>query len=255
MAFSQCRPSSYAFQDGEYISYSVTYNLGPVWIRAAKVDFRTKLVHEKGTPCWEITSTGKTIPSIEFLFKVKDSYISLVDTTTYQTREFRRYIYENGYVLQNTSWFDYRNDIIYSNTKRNDNPLVTDTLAMKKPCSFDMVSSCFFVRSLDMDTLIPEKPYPVNIAIDDSVYSILVKLNGKEQVMNEDGKSYSCLKFTATMVEGTVFEKEQEAFIWITNDDNHIPVYIEARIIVGSVKAYLKEAKGLKYPLTSLVRK
>ncbi len=248
LSFSQCSPSSYAFGDGEYITYEINYNWGPFWVKAGKVDFKTQLVDFKGSPCWHITSTGRTVSSIEFLFKVRDTYKTWVDTATYQTVEFQRYIFENGYRLQNTSWFDYRNRIVISNTKRNDDPLVTDTLRMK-PCTFDMLSSCFFIRSINLDTIRPGQPVPVNLAIDDSVYTIMVKLAGKEIIENIDGIQYHCLKFIATMVEGTVFENEQEAAIWVTDDKNRIPVYIEAKIIVGYVKTYLKSYYGLKYPL------
>jgi len=248
LSFSQCSPPSVAFGDGEYITYEVNYNLGPIWLKAGKVDFKTELVDFKGSPCWHFTSTGRTVSSIEFLFKVRDSYQTWIDTATYQTIEFQRYIFENGYTLQNTSWFDYHNRIVLSNTKRNDDPLVTDTLRMK-PCTYDMLSTCFFVRSLSLDDLLPGQTVPVSLAIDDSVYTIKVKLIGPEIIENIDGNRYHCLKFIATMVEGTVFDKEQQASFWVTDDKNRIPVYIEAKIIVGYIKAYLKTYTGLRYPM------
>jgi len=248
VSFSQCSPSPFAFGDGEYITYEVNYNLGPFWLKAGKVDFKTELVDFKGLPCWKITSTGRTVSSIELLFKVRDSYKTWVDTATYQTVEFQRYIFENGYRLQNTSWFDYRNHIVLSNTKRNDEPLMTDTLRMKT-CTYDMLSSAFFIRSMNLDTLLPDQSIPVSLAIDDGIYTIQVKLIGKEIIENIDGNQYHCLKFIATMVEGTVFESDQEAAIWVTDDRNRIPVYIEAQIVVGSIKAHLKSYTGLKYPL------
>ena len=55
------------------------------------------------------------------------------------------------------------------------------------------------------------------------------------------------------MVEGTIFKGDEDVLVWITDDDNHIPVYIEAKILVGTVKAYLKEAKGLRNPMRALV--
>jgi hypothetical protein len=249
---SQCKPTSCAFEDGEKITYLINYNWGPIWIKAGKVVFETNVEDYQGKPSWHIVSTGRTVTSIEFLFKVRDTYQSWVDTNTYKTLEFQRYIYENGFQLQNTSWFNYRQGIVLSNTKRNDDPLITDTLEMK-PCTFDMLSACFYVRSLDMDTLIQDSAYPVNMAIDDNVYTVWVKLAGEEIVEIDNGDRYECLKFAATMVEGTVFEKDQEAYIYVTKDPNHIPVYIEAKIIVGYVKGFLRKAKGLKYPLTSKV--
>ena len=56
------------------------------------------------------------------------------------------------------------------------------------------------------------------------------------------------------MVQGTIFRGEEDVLIWVTDDANKIPVYIEAKIIVGTVKVYLKGTKGLKNPVTSLVK-
>ena len=57
------------------------------------------------------------------------------------------------------------------------------------------------------------------------------------------------------MVEGTIFSKDQETFVWVSDDPNKVPIYIEAKILVGSVKAYLKKATGLKYPLAIVKNK
>ena len=56
------------------------------------------------------------------------------------------------------------------------------------------------------------------------------------------------------MVQGTIFKGNEDVLVWVTDDGNRIPVYIEAKIIVGTVKADLKDTKGLKNPVTSLVR-
>jgi hypothetical protein len=42
--------------------------------------------------------------------------------------------------------------------------------------------------------------------------------------------------------------------VWLTDDENKIPIYVEAKIILGSVKAYLKEAKGLLNPMSARIR-
>ena len=72
---------------------------------------------------------------------------------------------------------------------------------------------------------------------------------------NNDGKKYRCIKMSAKMVEGTIFKGDEDVLVWITDDDDHIPIHIEAKILVGTVKAYLNEARGLLNPLTSLVAK
>jgi len=242
---SQCPFQHVVFTNGEEVSFTVSYNWGPIWVDAGTVSFKTTLEQKKGKTLWHFVSSGRTFASYDFLFKVGDTYESWIDTTTFETIEFSRYIYEGGYQLQNRSWFDSPHRMVYSNTKRNDDPIVHDTLHMIG-CTFDMLSAVYYVRSLDPDSMQRDTVLPVFVAIDDSVYRIDVRLLGKEIVEHPDGTRYPCNKFSATMVEGTIFTKDQEALVWVTDDRNRIPVYIEAKILVGSVKAYLREAKGLK---------
>jgi len=247
----QCIDTTRCFVNKEMVSYEISYNWGPVWIDAGKVSFQTTLDTKNGRPAWHLVSTGRTYRSYDFLFKVRDTYESWLDTMSLQTIEFRRYIYENGYQLQNMCWFDYPHKVVYSNTKINENPMTRDTLRMID-CTFDMLAAIYYVRSLDIESAVKSKVIPVYVAIDDSVYRIDIRSLGKEIVVHPDGTLYPCNKFSATMVEGTIFTKDQEAYVWVSDDSNKVPIYIEAKILVGSVKAYLKEAKGMRQPLLTV---
>ena len=48
-----------------------------------------------------------------------------------------------------------------------------------------------------------------------------------------------------SFTDGTIFT------IWISDDANKIPLYIESPVKVGSIQAYISGYKDLKYPLTS----
>ena len=77
---------------------------------------------------------------------------------------------------------------------------------------------------------------------------------GREKLESTDGKTYRCIKFAVKMVQGTIFKGDEDVVVWVTDDGNRVPVYIEAKIIVGTIKAYLKSTKGLKNPVTALVK-
>ena len=64
-----------------------------------------------------------------------------------------------------------------------------------------------------------------------------------------DGKSYETLKFSILLVEGTIFKGGEDLLVWITADKNRVPLLVEAKILVGTVKASFKYAVNLKYPL------
>jgi len=250
---AQCFTANNAFGDGENISYEVSYNWGPIWMDAGLVTFTTTKEKYFGKDTWHLRSTGKTYLGYDYLFKVRDYYDSWIDPQTFHSFEFRRYIYEGNYTLLNTITFDHDRRIALSNTKSNNNPLRKDTIRLSR-CMFDMLSSVYFTRTLNLSDLKPEARIPVNIIIDDSVYTIVIRSLGKEVIENKDGQRYNCIKFTAKMVQGTIFRGNEDALIWVTDDENKIPVYIEAKIIVGSVKAYLREAKGLRNPMKALIK-
>ena len=251
--FSQCFTANSVFGDGEKISYTASYNWGPVWVDAGLVTFAANKELYHGKPAWHLKSTGKSFPSYDLLFKVRDYYDAWVDPVTFKTYDFRRYIYEGGYTLLNTLWFDHSGKRIISNTRSNHNPQRTDTVGIRD-CAFDMLTAIYYTRTLDFSELRAEAKKQVTVLIDDAYYDIYIRPMGREIIESTDGKRYHCIKFAAKMVQGTIFKGDEDVLVWVTDDANKIPVYIEAKIIVGTVKAYLKEATGLKNPMTSLIR-
>jgi hypothetical protein len=251
---AQCYQGNTVFGDGEDISYTVTYNWGPIWVDAGMVTFKAKLEKRGERQLWHLSSTGKTYASYDLLFKVRDFYDSWVVPETFQTVNFKRYIYEGGYTLVNILNFDFEKKKIFSSTKSNNNPVRFDTITIQ-PCSFDMLAAVYFTRTIDMGHLPMYQKRQVSVVIDDRIYNIYIRPLAKEVVQNNDGKRYNCIKISAKMVEGTIFKGDEDVLVWITDDDNHIPIYIEAKILIGTVKAYLHEAKGLRNPMKSLITK
>jgi hypothetical protein len=56
------------------------------------------------------------------------------------------------------------------------------------------------------------------------------------------------------LIEGTLFDEGEFMEVFVTDDKNRIPIYIEAEIIVGKVKAYITSMKNVQYPLTSRIK-
>ena len=44
------------------------------------------------------------------------------------------------------------------------------------------------------------------------------------------------------------FKDSESLSLWVSNDDNKIPIKIEAGLRIGSIEADLEEFKGLKHP-------
>jgi hypothetical protein len=253
-ASSQCFKGNRAFKEGEYIAYEVSYSWGPIWVNAGTVNFAIEQANHSGKTTWHLKSTGSTYKSYDFFFKVNDYYDAWIDPVTFTPYEFRRTVNEGGYKLINSMRYDHNQKKIFSSTKTNNNPVRYDTINYDA-CVFNPVTAVYVARTLDISGLKRDARIPVTVLIDDSTYSIYIRYLGKEVVQNRDGQSFRCIKFSAKMVEGTIFRGDEDVLVWVTDDENKVPVYIEAKILVGSVKAYLTEMRGLRNPVTSVVGK
>jgi methylaspartate ammonia-lyase len=55
------------------------------------------------------------------------------------------------------------------------------------------------------------------------------------------------------VIQGNVFPDNAEVNMWVTNDDNRVPLEIESPVSVGSVKAILKDYSGLRHEMKAKV--
>ncbi len=250
---AQCYKENHTFKEGEFLSYEISYNWGPIWVDAGLVNFSIAPDTYAGKNVWHLKSSGKTYKSYDFFFKVVDYYDAWIDPETFHPYEFRRSVNEGGYNLLNILRYDRNGQTVFSSTKTNNNPVRFDTLK-PGPCVYNPLSAVYVARTLDISGLKHDARIPVSVLIDDSTYEIYIRYLGKEVVESRDGKKYRCIKFAAKMVKGTIFRGDEDVVVWVTDDDNRIPVYIEAKIIVGTVKAYLKETHGLRNPISSLLK-
>jgi hypothetical protein len=60
------------------------------------------------------------------------------------------------------------------------------------------------------------------------------------------------MKFQPMVQKGRVFKNNDDLNVWITDDGNRIPVLVQAKILVGSIKMELTGYEGLVNPIAKL---
>ena len=63
---------------------------------------------------------------------------------------------------------------------------------------------------------------------------------------------FNAIKFKPLLVEGTIFSGGENMTVWVSDDANRLPVRIESRILIGSIKVDMMGYKNLRYPLELL---
>lgn len=251
-AWPQCYVKNQAFQTGEKIHYQVYYNWGFLWIHAGEAFFEVGQSEIEGKEINNFKSYGKSLDSWDLFFKVRDYFQSYADDSL-KPYKFVRNTYEGGYAVNNTYLFDHDNKRIYSFTENSKKPYIEDTLPLP-PCTFDMQTAIYYVRNIDFTNASPGQKFPISMIIDNELVNLYVRYIGKDTIEARNGAVYKCIVFSALMMEGSIFKGGEDVKVWVTDDDNKIPVLVEAKIIVGYVKAYLSRASGLRHPSTVMLK-
>ncbi|MCB9002637.1 MAG: DUF3108 domain-containing protein [Bacteroidales bacterium] len=102
-----------------------------------------------------------------------------------------------------------------------------------------VLSAVYHFRQIDFTKYSIGEKIPINIAIDNDIYPLYIRYMGKEIITLKNGETYKTLKFKIKLVEGTIFTGGEDMTIWVTDNNLRIPVLVEAKILIGSVKAIL----------------
>ncbi|PLX10751.1 MAG: DUF3108 domain-containing protein [Marinilabiliales bacterium] len=238
------------FKSGERITYSAVYNWGFIWINAGEVEFKVTKTKYKGNDAYHFNSFGTSLPSYDWLFKVRDYFQSYARIEDLAPLFFDRNTYEGGFSVHNQFTFNYKDSLIYSSTQNSDKPYTEDTLRMEKNI-YDVISGVYYIRNLDFDKYQVNDTIPVRMIIDNEIFDLYIRYLGKEVLKTHDKRKFNTIKFSALLIEGTIFSGGEDLFVWVSDDLNRIPILVEAKILIGSVKATLTGTEHLKFPLSS----
>ena len=251
--FSQCNIINSAFKSDEKIEYEVVYNWGFIWIPAGKVTFTVKTNEINGRPVFQIEAAGNSYKGYDWFFKVRDYFHANIDTVSMSPLWADRSSHEGNYFSKENYTFDEPAKKIYMTTQTSKSPLHSDTLIMNG-CIYDILTAAFHARNINYSELKPNEKFPLWTLVDGRVYPIYIMYLGKETIVGENKQKYSCIKLSSAMIEGTIFKSGEALYIWITDDKNHLPILVEAKILVGSVKALFKGAENLRNPFSAKIK-
>jgi hypothetical protein len=230
-----------AFQVGETLKYKVYYEsliTGKVNAGTAKLEVKNTNRRFYGRDAYHIVGIGKSNPAFDMFFKVRDMYESYVDKAGIFPYLFVRRTREGGYVKEDDVYFDHINNTAKS---RNDTTNISRYIQ-------DIVSASYYARTLSADTLEEGDQISVNFFLDDSAYISVIEFAGRQVVETELG-IFRCLAFKPMVATGEVFSNPYPMTLWVTDDENKLPVLGKSAVIVGSVKMELIKYSGLKNPI------
>jgi len=238
-----CEVQNDVFALGEKIVYKIYYNWNFLWIAAGEVVFEVK---DNGQQ-YHMRATGRTLRSYDWIFKVRDDYHSYLEKETLRPKRTIRKVLEGNYRLYDDVKYQHESAIAISKKGKTKENLQEQEIPLEE-CTHDILSSFYTMRNIDFASGPTNASLPMNIYLDRKIYSLNIVYKGPHNKKRIRGLGpVSTLLFEPELIVGNVFTEDQGMKIWVSNDQNRIPLMVESPISVGSVKAVLKEYKGLRH--------
>lgn len=225
-----------AFKQGEVLTYRMHY--GMLNAGVAILEVKPDLIEVSGRKVYHIVGSGYTIGSTDWFFKVRDRYETYMDKDAMLPWLFVRRVDEGGYKFsQDYAFNHYTKKVDIGNNEKFDIPAGIQ----------DMVSAFYSARNMDLSNAKAGDLFSITCFVDKEIWPLKIKFIGKETIETDIGK-FRCLKFRPIVQKGRVFKKEEDLNVWISDDDNHLPMRVKADVLIGSIKMDITSAKNLANP-------
>jgi hypothetical protein len=240
-AFAQepVKEAETVFKVGEQLNYKLKYG----FFTAAEAHLKVEESDIKfnGKPAYHIIADGNTAGSFDVFYTVRNRYESFIDKTTLLPYLYTENRHEGSWKHTDKVSFDHKEGKITANKGTYD----------FKGMVFDFPSAYYFARNLDVTKVKVGEKFDLRYFLEDSVQTLTITYLGKEKIKCALG-TFNCLKFNPTIIPGRIFRKNSKLYLWITDDQNRIPVKAHVEVVVGSLSMELTDAKNLKYPLNPI---
>lgn len=244
------------YHPGEVLEYRVSYKakmFPNTEVGSVEVSTTEAMLGERKV--YKVVGVGRTLPTYRWFYNLEDSYTVWVDTQTKRPLRFESNIREGEYTFRSFYTYEWDKPQVHTWWQRRQKPSKEKVMELT-PESMDPISLFFNLRSATIDAFRPNEPHLLQMVLQDTIRHLRYRYLGREVKKIRNMGKYNTLKFDCQLgtTEGFSFTDGSVFTIWISDDENKIPLYIESPVRIGSINAYISGYKGLKYPVTSLVK-
>ena len=234
-----------SYKSGEFFEYKLHY--GFLNASYASLELNKEILND--SLVYRATAIGRTTGLARLFYRVDDLYEAFFPLEKVKPLKSIRDIYEGGYVRKAETVYDDKNK-----TATILNKITNEERVIKLESGYqDIISTFYFLRKhLDISKLKEGYIIFVNIFFASQNYPFKMKYLGIERIKTKFGL-IECLKLKPFMEAGRVFRSNEGIDLWVTNDENRIPVKVKANLRVGTIVADLTSFRGITNPFKIIV--
>ena len=223
-----------SFIGGEVIDYKIHY--GFVNAAEGKMVIDKDLHEINGRTCYKIDVYGRSIGMFDLFLRIRDNWGTYLDTASIIPHKAYRKIEEGKYRKHEIVDFDHdKKEVVVHNW--------LNKKELWKPLEYydipqyaqDMVSGYYYLRTIDFDGLELNEIIIIKSFFDDEVYNFKIRYIGREEVKTKLG-TIRAIVLSPIMPENGLFDGENSIKVWISDDQNKVPLKVKAQMFVGAVE-------------------
>lgn len=230
-----------AFGFGERLEYDVGYKFISAGTAVFQVDKNTKRV--QGRPCYKVSFSVASHESLEFIYKVRDTYTTWLDVDGIFPWQFTQKLREKNFSKDFKAVFDQ----VGHKAKTSEGTFEIPAFV------HDIVSAFYYIRTQDLENARQGDVIKLQNFHDRETHELLVKVLGRQQITVDAG-TFDCVVIEPVIARGSPFGFEGRLVLWMTDDDRKIPVKVSTHIPIGTIDAELKHYRGTRGKIAAKVK-
>jgi hypothetical protein len=234
---------SKSFKSGEHLTYQASYNMSGVLATFAEVNLKVASVNTSKNKYLHLKCTANTYKKWDNFFKIRDLYEAYVSPYTLKPSLYIRDNNENGTIRKEK--YVYKGNTIKSSYVRGKSGAIKAEFNIPSNTR-DIVSTLYYIRNLPIEKANNGDQKDFNIVFDRKTVAATLSFMGTETISTVLGNK-KCYKIGVSLKKNKILEGKSGNIIYITADQNKVPVLIKFSIPVGNGQLKLIKANNLKY--------
>jgi Protein of unknown function (DUF3108) len=236
-----------SFGKGEQLDYKVNFLGFTVGKAVTKIDQKVHSIHSR--PCYKVDAWGETSDWISWVTRVKDNWGGYLDTTDLTPHVGYRKIREGRYKKDELTVYDHNKNKAEVKVMNHDTGIYGTPEFYDIPKDGkDLVSGFMYLRVIDFAKVKKGDTVHISGFYEDTAYDLRIMHKGIENIHTKVGK-IPCYKLVPIMPDNKLFDGENSITVWLSQDENKIPVKIQAKMFIGHTGLELTSFRGLKYQI------
>lgn len=236
--------SNSAFGPNEKLSYIAKYNMKGLMTELAGIDMEVAEITGRKRPVYRLKFTANTLTSWDDYVKVRHAYQTYIDPASVKPLIMAQDSDVKGVLTKGKYKFKHKSGFVNMEITKSGATAVNRNLNINKN-TYDVVSLIYLTRNLNYANMNVGQKTPLSIAFLERLIGFNIKYLGKETINVKGMGKKQCYKIGVVLDRKFIVEPNVTT-IWLTADDNRVPVLIQTIYKEGKAQVELSKFSGLK---------